>query len=454
MDQSKGKLYSTLAGVSLLLLMAFLAYWNYDSYQRSKDELRQDLTDQMQLSVADYQDSIIQNILTTVVVDSLAADSGELDISIELTEGSVTHSFTQSSHNVSGPMPEAATPPDSTDSPLTVVYDAELDRKIVVWNSDVGSREVSVTIDSSKLESIDLDDLMTRDTFFFQKDSLISLHDSLDLPPLYNTIDAIFSDRLAEANLLLSHAISTADQAKDHSDRDMAIPFNYGLLQGARRPHAVFKGYQSYLLKGMLPNLIISLLLLSAIAATFFIILRNWKSQLRLAAVKDEFISNMTHELKTPISTVGVALEALGNYGVIDDPNKREEYLDISKHELERLNILVDKVLKMSTLDQDLDPSNFIEVDLDKVHLINVLYNIIDNAIKYAGSAPEVSIDLSANQQGIALSFSDNGPGIPAAYISKIFDRLFRVPTAGKHNVKGHEGNGTTFIIQLPRHHD
>ncbi len=208
---------------------------------------------------------------------------------------------------------------------------------------------------------------------------------------------------------------------------------------------------------------------------------------MRLTAIKNEFISNMTHELKTPISTVGVALEALGSFGVIDDIHKRKEYLDISKHELGRLKILVDKVLKMSTLEQDLDVLSFSKVNIrelaedmlhsmnlhfekhdvdldyqvdgtnfevsgDKVHLINVLYNLIDNAIKYSGEKPQLTVKLKSDYNSVSITVADQGDGIPKEYISKVFDRLFRVPSDDKHNVKGH-GLGLHYVKTVIERH-
>ena len=105
-------------------------------------------------------------------------------------------------------------------------------------------------------------------------------------------------------------------------------------------------------LKDILPVLF-SIFLLGATILSFVLLYRNLLRQQKLAEIKNEFISNMTHELKTPIATVGVAIEALKNFNAIHDPQKTKEYLDISANELQRLGLLVDKVLKLSMFEKN-----------------------------------------------------------------------------------------------------
>jgi len=505
MEKDKIRVYNILAGLSLLFLLAFLAYWNCDNYRRTKLELKQNLSDQMDLAVAEYQDSILQNIFKMIDIDSFKSATDSLEITLEYsTSRGDTHVLAPDSHTIHGPKKSGRRQLIESDSVLSVLYDAELDRKIVVWNSDITQSSFDINYDTTTLESYDLQ--IHIDTMAIKDLSSKSFDTSQPIPQIYASIHEIYRKRLKDEDLDIDHVIA---KLSNQDTSSMIVPFTYGNLQGSERPHVIFQGYKTHILKKLLPNFLLSLLLLSAVTASFMIILRNWKSQLRLAEIKDEFISNMTHELKTPISTVGVALEALDSFGVIDDKDKREEYLNISKHELERLNILVDKVLKMSTLEQDLDISSFEKVDFrqltedmlhsmqlhfkknkaqvaynfsgddftlkgDKIHLINVLYNIIDNAIKYAKDKPKLDIDLTSNSKQVSITVSDNGLGIAKEYLPRIFDRLFRVPTHARHNVKGHglglhyvksvikkhsgtitasstPGVGTSFIIHIPK---
>ena len=182
-----------------------------------------------------------------------------------------------------------------------------------------------------------------------------------------------------------------------------------------------------------------------------------------------------------------MAIEALGIFGGIKDPVRRKEYLDISKHELNRLKILVDKVLKMSTLDVEEKLVLTTEVDMqmlmdnmlksmklhldknnailnynaqgdnflvlgDKVHLTNVLYNLLDNALKYSLDQPKIDINILSEPVQVTIIISDEGVGVPREYESKVFDRFFRVPNKNRHNVKGH-GLGLHYVKTIIEKH-
>lgn len=245
--------------------------------------------------------------------------------------------------------------------------------------------------------------------------------------------------------------------------------------------------YRMFLFKKMIPEMLFSLLLLGSIGLAFLMTYRSLTQQQKLTALKNDLISNITHELKTPITTVGVAIEALSNFDAKNDPERTREYLDISKLELNRLSILVDKVLKMSLFEQKQPVLHLEEVDLyslvesvlgsmklqfekysasvsfqargtsfkvrgDRVHLTNVVYNLVENALKYTLDDPQIDIELFAAKEEVILKVSDNGIGIPEAYLGKIFDKFFRVPTGEKHNVKGH-GLGLSYVAGVILQH-
>lgn len=252
---------------------------------------------------------------------------------------------------------------------------------------------------------------------------------------------------------------------------------------------------------------LVSVMLITITIVSFIFLYRNLLAQRRLAALKNDFISNITHELKTPIATVNVAIEALKNFNAIDDPARTKEYLDISSAELQRLSLLVDKVLKLSLFENreiDLKKETFdlrqlteeviktmqlqvqkrkallsfeangtdFRTHADKLHITSVVYNLIDNALKYSPDNPNIMVRLVEQRSSIRLSITDNGIGIPSEYIPRIFDKFFRVPHGNMHNIKGYglglsyvhhvierhegtievesqEGKGTTFIIHL-----
>lgn len=250
---------------------------------------------------------------------------------------------------------------------------------------------------------------------------------------------------------------------------------------------AVFSDYHGFLLKKILPQSLFSFFLLTLMGLAFGTIYQNLRRQHRLTELKNDFISNVTHELKTPIATVSVAIEALQNFGVSQNPEQTKEYLEISKSELNRLALLVDKVLKMATFEQQglslspetVDWSEIIRLVLnsmrlqfekygatvhfeksgetfmlsaDKIHLTNVVYNLLDNALKYTEAQPHISLLLKETDADIRLSVSDNGIGIPSEFQRKIFDKFFRVPTGDTHDVKGY-GLGLSYVSSVVTQH-
>jgi two-component system phosphate regulon sensor histidine kinase PhoR len=205
---------------------------------------------------------------------------------------------------------------------------------------------------------------------------------------------------------------------------------------------------------------------------------------------------------------VGVAIEALKNFNAIQDPEKTKEYLDISQNELQRLGLLVDKVLKLSMFENKkveikyelfdleelvnevvaslrlqlekynaritVDTEGNLLINGDRMHLLSVVFNLLDNALKYSKGNAAIQVDIKEAGENIVLKITDNGIGIPPQYKDRLFEKFFRVPTGDTHNAKGHglglsysaqvikqhhgtievdshEGLGSTFIITLPK---
>lgn len=242
------------------------------------------------------------------------------------------------------------------------------------------------------------------------------------------------------------------------------------------------------------PQVLFSLVLVGVTILSFLLLYRNLRQQQKLTILKNDFISNITHELKTPIATVSVAVEALKEFDALKDPVRTKEYLEISTHELQRLSLLVDKVLKLSLFERqeielkkdDFDMKVLIEevmtsmrlqfekhqasvslsaepagpvtkhtqfrLRADKLHFTSVIFNLLDNALKYSRSNPKVLIDLHEERDFLQLNVTDNGIGIPADYTDRIFEKFFRVPTGDHHNVKGY-GLGLSYVAYVVQRH-
>ncbi len=225
-------------------------------------------------------------------------------------------------------------------------------------------------------------------------------------------------------------------------------------------------------------GVIVTVFLLMAAFAVAFWYLFHTVSRLRtIEEMKDDFVSNMTHELKTPIAIAYSANDALLNYDAVRDPEKKEKYLVIANKQLKRLGELVEHILAMSmerrkamrlkpetfqlqtfleeiaaaqrlrgekeiTINVDVDGD--VSIEADKTHLSNVLNNLIDNAIKYSGDSVVVDITGDAGQ----ISVSDNGIGIPARSVPYIFNKFYRVPHGNRQDVRGY-GIGLYYVKSI-----
>lgn len=241
-----------------------------------------------------------------------------------------------------------------------------------------------------------------------------------------------------------------------------------------------------YLLRRMGGLLAGSVLLLALTTGCFGLMLTTILRQKKLSDIKNDFINNMTHELKTPLATVSAAVEALQNFGALQDPAKTAHYLRISRDELHRLAGLVDQVLRIAVTDRQpltlapepVRPAELVAevvarhrlpsaaavrfdiqlapdappVRLDRLHMGNVLNNLIDNAIKYAGGPVVVRVQEWHAAGAWHLAVADNGPGIAPAYHAAVFERFFRVPTGNLHHVRGF-GLGLYYVRQVVEAH-
>ncbi len=244
----------------------------------------------------------------------------------------------------------------------------------------------------------------------------------------------------------------------------------------------------SYLIQSFWSILSISILIILIISSCFLYALSIILKQKKLSEVKNDFINNMTHELKTPISTVSLALEALLKFDLRKNEDKTIRYLEICRHENKRLGEMVEKVLNIATyqrgeiklkkvtlnlheLIEDVYTNIIVQVQqnngrinlklealdeiiyVDKVHFTNILFNLLDNANKYYKDVPDIQISTYNDLDWIYIDIEDKGIGIKKENQKKIFDRFYRVPTGNLHNVKGY-GLGLSYVVDIVRLHN
>lgn len=285
--------------------------------------------------------------------------------------------------------------------------------------------------------------------------------------------------------------------------QSISVPFEIERQQGNKDDEAFNKvsvGFKSpvtyilrleqifpFLIKKLLGPIMMSLFLVLFAIVSFSLLFRTLIRQRRLADIKNEFISNITHELRTPIATVSVAIEALRTFNASLDQQKTKEYLDISANELQRLSMLVDKVLKLSMFEkrevelkyETMDMKELVQEVIsslrlqfekqhalvstsfegettlsgDRLHLVSVIFNLIDNALKYGGENPTIDVSVKEAGTKVVLAFTDNGVGVPEEYRERIFEKFFRVPTGNIHNAKGY-GLGLSYVSHVVKKHN
>jgi two-component system, OmpR family, phosphate regulon sensor histidine kinase PhoR len=249
---------------------------------------------------------------------------------------------------------------------------------------------------------------------------------------------------------------------------------------------AYFEDVEGFFLKNLLPHLVFSLLVLGFIGGSLLIMYRNMIKQQQLNLLKNDIISNITHELKTPVATVSLVLESLENFSAKDQPETRKEYLQIAKNELKRLTSMTEKILN-STVHGQRSGAHKEAVDLEKLvkenvntlkpilesegfdfeldqkgvgfvvqgqaeQLSMVIFNLLDNAIKYSKEIKKIKVTLSEQGNFVSLSVEDKGIGIPEGYQKEIFGKFIRVPQKDIHDVKGY-GLGLAQVAEVVKAH-
>lgn len=271
--------------------------------------------------------------------------------------------------------------------------------------------------------------------------------------------------------------------------------------------YAAFKPYPGFIFKKMFGMLLLSLCLFTIVNVALIYVFKTFRKQKKINEIKNDFINNMTHELRTPVTIASSAIDVLLNHHGLNDKQKTRRYLQTSKEELLHLDNLVEKILNLAVEDKEDNKLNYEilnlkhilstlvknhtlihskevnfhldlagldkDIYLDRMHFSNALNNIIDNAIKYTEGPAEIYISGFISSIELRLLIKDNGPGIPKEQHTAVFEPFYRIPTGDRHNVKGfglglsyvnkiikihggsieiesQTGKGSTFIISIP----
>jgi two-component system, OmpR family, phosphate regulon sensor histidine kinase PhoR len=323
-------------------------------------------------------------------------------------------------------------------------------------------------------------------------------------------IDAVFLDsvirtEIANDNLPKTYRFMVAneygipiqfDNAPSNYDTKLdtlltgkSVLFPSNILDEDLYLHIYFPKKGFFLFQEMWGPFTISLTLMILIVVALMFMFRTILTQEKISEIKNDFISNMTHEFKTPISTISLACEALSDQDMMkQNTTDIAPFVKMINDENKRLSLLVERILQSAVMDRGevklreekvilneiihevtnhaqfriqnsggtikLNiPNELITIQTDKMHMTNIVTNLVDNAIKYSSEAPDIEISLRRENKKLLLSVKDHGIGIKKEHLNKVFDKLYRVPTGNVHNVKGF-GLGLSYVKAIAELHD
>ena len=306
-----------------------------------------------------------------------------------------------------------------------------------------------------------------------------------DLPQKYKFAVANDSNKV----FTFSTAPQTYDSKLTLSESGKTVLFPSNIIDENIHLYLFFPDKKSFVLQEMQNSLIVSLVLVVFIIISLIIMFRTIMEQKRLSEMKSDFISNMTHEFKTPISTISLACQAMSDTDMVDEQSNAavSPYVRMINQENKRLETLVESILQSAVIEKgdikykdevlnlvqlvenEVEKARFriksnegkiefndvfesIEFQADRLHVTNIISNLLDNAIKYSKENPVIKVSIESDNKHVYLSVTDNGIGIKKEHIPRLFDKLYRVPTGNIHNVKGF-GLGLSYVKAICDHY-
>lgn len=464
--------------VVILSTIAIQIYWNYKNYETNKQQLINDVQVSLDNAVDNYYAHLAQHNTMAFAIGlespvEFEGDKTAIDSIIKHIDF-ITQSI---SANDSVKINEIK---NGLSHDINDTIDAKNDIK--KWPSN------KMIIRSSDNISLSLDSITEDDFKILTSKVIYSMaNDSLKL----GSIDSLLQRELHRKELDLNYSLvfnSPLDSLQITS-KFLKKPFLITRSKSTYLPKGSaleiqFSNITQTLLKRILLGVLISIILVLGVIACLVYLLKIIKHQKQVAEVKNDLISNITHEFKTPIATISVALESIKNFNVINDQEKTKSYIDMSRDQLKKLNTMVEKLLETASLDSDnlelkkesINISDLIEKlvfkhqlqttsktlelneidadiygNVDVFHFENAINNILDNAVKYGGN--QIKIHLSQNSTVFTIRISDNENTITQANKTKIFEKFYRIPKGNTHDVKGF-GIGLYYTKKIIENHD
>lgn len=439
MDQKKINYIIVLISLTILSTIGIQLFWNYENYKTNELLLSNEIQNSFEKIVENYYTA--SNKKRTVTIFDTQNDSAvSLDGALEFLDAEKYFSGMDST---------------STELPDLPSDNVLLDSFNVKAIRGKRSRETPVDLNE------------------FKNSITITIpQDSIDLLAISKPFDAA----LAEKNIKSTYRIEHLKNDTIFAEYGNQL-VNKEVLETVSKSELIpigetlklrFSNPISSIFKRGIFGILISLALALGIIFSLLYLMRIIKRQKQLSEIKNDLISNITHEFKTPIATVLVAIEGITDFNSENHNVKTQKYLQISKDQLHRLNTMVEKLLETAAINSErlelkknsIDIIPLVEktissaknnypnkkicysssvasetYDIDVFHFENALNNLLDNAAKYGGDT--ITISLNKIDEQLMLSVLDNGKGIPTAQKDKIFDKFYRIPSGNQHDIKG-----------------
>jgi len=470
---------------TVLITVGIQVYRNIQNYQLNKQRFVNDVQQALDLSVeAYYADQVKGEIIVFSSYDEAKS------ISLQRRRSTVTEMQTMekldSSFFETFSFEDAVRGTDASSSFRDPKVSFSIQRGTTLNGKnqlDSFLRRSHTSIDGVKVDTETWPSDSLENFTNFTNRMFLALTKQLDFVRMDSFLIAELDRKKIEVDHSLWHTVR--DSVRKSSNEDYAL---YTLSKSTYLPSGQelqmrFENASMIILKRGAVDLLISLLISGAVIGSLMYLYRVITEQKALAEIKNDLISNITHEFKTPIATVSTAIEAISNFNQANDKEKTAKYLDISSNQLQKLNGMVEKLLETASLDSDELDLNLEQVelvrftqqiferfhltkgdkrllfqtdmsehmkDIDLFHMENAVANLIDNAIKYGGD--EVIIKLSQSEGKTLWSVIDTGTSLDQLQQQRIFDQFYRVPKGNIHDVKGF-GIGLYYTKKIVEKH-
>lgn len=505
----------------ILMTLAIQVYWNYKNYQAGKQQLINDVQASLDNAVDRYYiDLATENTLGFALNDSLEilmighseGDSSTMEFTtnrfeVKDIEDHKALSILQKngrievdsllSNELNARLSDHFSIADSLDQDFARKHRRQRQTSVSVYGGGRKNTDTLLTKwstnDSIKRGAVQwyLGDSLHRDNALAKLTSRVIFSIASDSLKL-NTMNTLVKEELSRKRIDVDYGISFTDPRGRQQFSNTEV-INSAVLSTSSESSYLperssltlsFTNGVATILKNNLLGIFLSFILMAAVVSSLLYLLHIIREQKQLAEIKNDFISNMTHEFKTPIATIGVALESIQHFNTTNDPEKTKKYVDMSSQQIGKLNVMVEKLLETATLDQNAlalnkqesNLANMIEAihhkysethedktitfesnadqvwaTVDAFHIENALDNIIDNAVKYGGDYIDISLEKA--KAAVHITIKDSGHSLTKPQASQIFEKFYRVPKGNTHDVKGF-GIGLYYTKMIIEKHD